>query len=76
MYTDEKKKKKKKFSIFKLILLFTCRCVVLLIVYVIFGVVYNAVHNKASGSALFTHVIVWKALPGLVKVRFTNYILI
>ena len=44
------------------------RAVVLLNVYVISGVLYNAVRNKASGAGLFTHVLVCKALPGLVKV--------
>ena len=46
------------------------RAVVLLNLYVIFGVLYNAVRNKASGAELFSHVIVWKALPALVKVGF------
>lgn len=41
--------------------------VVLLVVYTIFGVVYNAARNNARGGALFTHVLVIKAFPGLVK---------
>ena len=37
-------------------------------VYTVFGVVYNAARNNARGGALFTHVLVIKAFPGLVKV--------
>ena len=40
----------------------------MLVIYVIFGVIYNAVRNKASGAALFTHVLFITACPGLVKV--------
>ena len=43
----------------------------LLNVYVIMGVLYNAVRNKASGAALFSHVILLKAIPGLVKVVYS-----
>ena len=44
------------------------RACVLFVVYVIIGVIYNAVRNKAGGSGLFTHVLIISACPGLVKV--------